>query len=38
VNEVQTFLLEDAGVRGALVRLRETWRHATAQHNYPAEI
>jgi molecular chaperone Hsp33 len=38
MNEVQTFLLEDVGVRGALVRLKETWRNATAQHHYPAEV
>jgi molecular chaperone Hsp33 len=38
LNEVQTFLLEDAGVRGALVRLTETWRNATAQHHYPSPV
>jgi molecular chaperone Hsp33 len=38
VNEVQGFLLEDCRVRGALVRLSETWQQVTAQHAYPREL
>ena len=38
MNEVQSFLLEDQGIRGALVRLNETWRQIIAQHQYPVEV
>ncbi len=38
MNELQTFLFEDHEIRGALVRLTETWRHVVAQHRYPPEI
>jgi molecular chaperone Hsp33 len=38
MNEVQTFLLEDSGIRGALVRLEETWRRVVAAHDYPADV
>jgi molecular chaperone Hsp33 len=38
MNEVQSFLFEDHGLRGALVRLTETWQQITAQHQYPAEV
>jgi molecular chaperone Hsp33 len=38
VNEVQSFLLEGCGIRGALVRLRETWRQVVAQHQYSNEL
>jgi molecular chaperone Hsp33 len=38
MNEVQSFLLEDRGIRGALVRLNETWRQIVALHGYPAEV
>jgi molecular chaperone Hsp33 len=38
VNEVQSFLLESQGIRGALVRLNETWQQVTAQHTYPSEV
>jgi molecular chaperone Hsp33 len=34
VNEVQGFLLEHSGIRGALVRLDDTWKRVIAQHNY----
>ncbi len=34
MNEVQGFILEDSGIRGALVRLQETWQQVTAQHDY----
>lgn len=38
MNEVQGFLLEDCRVRGALVRLSETWQQVTAQHAYPQDL
>lgn len=38
MNEVQNFLLEDLGIRGALVRLEETWQQAIAQHDYAPEL
>ena len=38
MNEVQGFLLEDRGIRGALVRLEETWRQVIAAHNYSPQV
>jgi molecular chaperone Hsp33 len=38
MNEVQGFLLEDSGIRGALVRLEETWREVIAEHNYTPQV
>jgi len=38
VNEVQGFLLEGDGIRGALVRLEETWQQVVAEHNYPPAL
>jgi molecular chaperone Hsp33 len=38
MNEVQSFLLEEHGIRGALVRLGETWQQITALHRYPSEV
>jgi molecular chaperone Hsp33 len=38
MNEIQTFLLEDSGIRGALVRLEETWTKVVADHDYPADV
>jgi len=38
MNEVQTFVLEDSGIRGALVRLEQTWQQVVAAHDYPAEV
>lgn len=38
MNEVQNFLFEGAGVRGALVRLEETWQQVLARHDYPADV
>jgi molecular chaperone Hsp33 len=38
VNEVQGFILEDAGIRGALVRLEETWRQVVAAHDYAPDV
>lgn len=38
MNEVQSFVFEDRPIRGALVRLSETWRHVVAQHSYPPKL
>lgn len=38
MNEVQSFLLEGHGIRGAVVRLRETWLQLIAQHNYHERV
>lgn len=38
MNEVQSFVFEDRPIRGALVRLGETWRHVVAQHSYPPRL
>ena len=38
MNEIQTFVLEDAGIRGALVRLEETWAKVVAAHDYPPPV
>jgi molecular chaperone Hsp33 len=38
MNEIQTFVLEDSGIRGALVRLEETWTKVVADHDYPADV
>ena len=38
MNEVQTFVLEDSGIRGALVRLKETWQQVLAAHEYPPAV
>lgn len=38
MNEIQTFTLEDHGIRGALVRLEETWQRVVAAHDYPPEV
>lgn len=38
MNEVRRFVFEGAGIRGALVRLEETWRSVLAHHDYPREI
>jgi molecular chaperone Hsp33 len=38
MNEVQTFVLEDSGIRGALVRLGETWQKVIAAHDYPPAV
>ena len=34
MNETQSFVFEDHGIRGGLVRLQETWLQTIAQHNY----
>jgi molecular chaperone Hsp33 len=38
MNEARSFLLEGSGIRGAIVRLEETWLQVVAQHNYPERI
>lgn len=38
MNEVQTFVFEDLEIRGALVRLEETWQQVLAQHHYPGAL
>ncbi len=38
MNELQQFVFEGLHVRGALVRLRETWRSVLADHHYPREL
>jgi len=38
MNEIQTFVLEDNGIRGALVRLEETWTKVLANHDYPQAV
>ncbi len=38
MNEVQNFMFEGLGIRGAIVRLEETWRQVLAQHHYPARL
>jgi len=38
MNEIQTFVLEDSGIRGAIVRLEKTWQQVVASHDYPPEV
>jgi len=38
LNEVQTFVFEDLNIRGAIVRLEETWQQVVAQHHYPEAL
>jgi molecular chaperone Hsp33 len=38
MNEIQTFVLEDSGIRGALVRLEETWTKVVADHDYAPDV
>jgi molecular chaperone Hsp33 len=38
MNEVQGFILEGSGIRGALVRLEETWRQVVAEHKYTPQV
>lgn len=38
MNETQSFVFEDFGIRGGIVRLRETWLQAIAQHNYSEAV
>jgi molecular chaperone Hsp33 len=38
MNEVQGFILEGSGIRGALVRLEETWGQVVAAHDYTPDV
>jgi molecular chaperone Hsp33 len=38
MNEIQAFVLEDSGIRGAIVRLEETWQQVIAAHEYPPAV
>jgi molecular chaperone Hsp33 len=38
MNEVQSVVFDGRPIRGALVRLSETWRHVVAQHSYPPKL
>jgi molecular chaperone Hsp33 len=38
MNEVQSFLFEHHAIRGAVVRLTETWQQIVAQHRYPGPV
>jgi molecular chaperone Hsp33 len=38
MNEIQGFMLEGSGIRGALVRLEETWRQVIAEHDYTPQV
>lgn len=38
MNEVQTFVFESLSIRGAIVRLEETWQQVIAQHHYPEAL
>jgi molecular chaperone Hsp33 len=38
MNEVQSFVLEDVGIRGTLVRLEETWQQVVAAHDYTPAV
>lgn len=38
LNEVQNFIFEGLGIRGAIVRLEDTWSQVLAKHSYPANV
>ncbi|HMB72596.1 MAG TPA: Hsp33 family molecular chaperone HslO [Gammaproteobacteria bacterium] len=38
MNEVQSFVFEELGIRGGIVRLRETWLQTIAQHHYGKDV
>lgn len=38
MNESQSFVFEDHGIRGGIVRLRETWLQTIAQHHYGKDV
>ncbi len=38
MNEVQNFIFEGLGIRGAIVRLGDTWAKVLAEHRYPADV
>jgi len=37
-DQLQTFMLENAPVRGAVVRLNDSWRHIQTRHDYPEDV
>src|SRR6185295_11939507 len=37
-DSLQRFLLERAGVRGAVVQLRESWQHALSRVEHPVSV
>lgn len=37
-DNLQKFLIENAGVRGELVELSDTWHQVLARHNYPPAV
>lgn len=38
MNEIQSFILENVGIRGTLVRLEETWQKVIAAHDYTPAV
>ena len=38
MNETQSFVFENEGIRGGIVRLRETWLQTIAQHAYSPDV
>ena len=38
LNEVQNFIFEGLGIRGAIVRLGDTWSRVLAEHSYPPNV
>ena len=38
MNEVRRFVFEELQVRGAVVRLSDTWRRVIARHEYPQRV
>ena len=38
MNEIQNFIFEGLGIRGAVVRLEKTWTKVLAEHNYPPNV
>jgi molecular chaperone Hsp33 len=38
LNELRSFVLEALSIRGAIVRLDETWQQVIAQHHYPEPV
>jgi molecular chaperone Hsp33 len=37
-DNLQKFMIEDAGVRGELVELSDTWQQVLTRHNYPPAV
>jgi molecular chaperone Hsp33 len=38
LNDLQSFVFESLSIRGAIVRLDETWQQVVAQHHYPEPV